>query len=421
MPATTTISACREANSAEPAPAKSRPIIRVAVFAASPPATGLIQELLAETDWCSCRLVENGEAEDESLFLDIDAAVLIAATDQAADTGVRQEAWQERLMELLRRHRVGAMVISPQPWRFADYGFGTVALPPDTPLDMVHGVLLALSRARPVMLLMDKQVENIRRLSEMLSRQYNETQNDLRLAARLQGDFLPRELPEIGPLRFATLYRPSAWVSGDIFDIFRLDERHWGFYIADVVGHGVAAGLLTVYIKQVIQAKRIFKDSYELVSPAEVLSSLNEHIAARELRDSQFATGWYGLINVETLELKYAVAGHPPVLLIQPGGGSRELRGEGCILGLGVGQQFTTESVYLTPGDRLLAYTDGLESVLIADRPPWPRAPVLADKVQELLHLPAKELIARLGDSLDTTPGSLTRADDASAIVIDVL
>jgi len=64
---------------------------------------------------------------------------------------------------------------------------------------------------------------------------------ELRLDSRLQRDFLPKQLPTVGDIRFHVLYRPATWVCGDVYDVQRLDERFIGFYLADAVGHGVAA------------------------------------------------------------------------------------------------------------------------------------------------------------------------------------
>ncbi|MCJ7730115.1 MAG: SpoIIE family protein phosphatase, partial [Sedimentisphaerales bacterium] len=74
----------------------------------------------------------------------------------------------------------------------------------------------------------------------------------LRLAGQVQRDFLPSYLPDNDRLRWAAIFLPAECVSGDIYDVARLDEQHIGFYIADVVGHGMPAALLTIFIKQAL-------------------------------------------------------------------------------------------------------------------------------------------------------------------------
>src|SRR5688572_5223671 len=64
---------------------------------------------------------------------------------------------------------------------------------------------------------------------------------ELQLAALVQREFLPREMPSMGGVEFAALWRPTNYVSGDIYDLIRLDENNVGVFIADAVGHGVPA------------------------------------------------------------------------------------------------------------------------------------------------------------------------------------
>ncbi|MBN2563205.1 MAG: serine/threonine-protein phosphatase [Phycisphaerae bacterium] len=397
------------------------PIIHVALLGAKTTRPGVLNELIDAADWCVCEHVELSNEDRPSAFRRFDVAVV-------ADKGIARprhaesrSAEQDRQLELLQRFSMGVLILSSRPWLFAGFGAGVVCLPPDASVDMIHGVLLALHRSRPVLRQIDKQVTNLNRLSQTLRREFEATDRELRLASRLQHDFLPRELPKDGPIRFVTLFRPCTWVSGDIFDIFRLDERHWGFYIADAVGHGVAAGLLTMYIKHAIRPKRIIENGYELVAPSEVMGMLNDQLAFQELPDSQFITGWYGLINTDTLELRYAVAGHPPPMLIDADGGIRELHADGCLLGLCGGQRFSDESVVLRPGERVMLYSDGLEGTLIARRPPLPQMPELMPGVAELLRLPAGDVINRLRDCLDSEPGSLSRADDVTVVLLDLV
>ena len=73
---------------------------------------------------------------------------------------------------------------------------------------------------------------------------------ELRLAAKLQQDFLPKQLPQVGPIHFHSLFRPAGYVSGDLYDVMRLDEKRVGFFPVDAVGHGMPAALLTMFIKR---------------------------------------------------------------------------------------------------------------------------------------------------------------------------
>src|SRR4051794_27938117 len=81
--------------------------------------------------------------------------------------------------------------------------------------------------------LLHQEVNLLRRRDETVNFAMTRVDEEMRLAARLQQDFLPKILPQLGKLSFHTLYRPAGYVSGDLYDVMRLDENHIGFYMAD--------------------------------------------------------------------------------------------------------------------------------------------------------------------------------------------
>lgn len=371
--------------------------------------------------WCHAAQVDVSQQNDFGQIRSFDVMLYVDSrpiTDLEDRNQVRQA---QDTLELLRKRRIGVVILTDRPWQFANFDAGVVCLPLDSSFDRTEGALRALAHVRPLIRQIDKQYISMQRLGRTLQRRFEETDRELRLASRLQHDFLPQELPQAGPFKFASMFRPCSWVSGDIFDVFRLDETHWGFYLADAVGHGVAAGLLTMYIKHAIRPKRVLANGYELVPPNEVLGHLNALLAAQRLPDSQFITGWYGVLNIETSELQYAVAGHPPALLVSTDGTLQELHGEGCILGIAADESYSNESVTLTPGQRLVLYSDGLEPALITRRPPMPELPEFEPAAVALLSLPAEEFITQLRALLDDSPGSLAQADDVSVLSLDYL
>ncbi len=208
--------------------------------------------------------------------------------------------------------------------------------------------------------IIDQNVNNI-----MLARKWRQTADkmdeELRLARRLQMDFLPHRMPEVGRLRLAARLYPAGWVSGDFYDAFRLDERHVGFYIADAIGHGMPAALLTIFVKRSLQTKRINGRSYELIPPDEALALLNDDLQSAELQHSPFISMFYCVLDVESGKMEYARAGHPRPLILQAGQPVVELQGDGPLLGVVDEPRIERCSYLLEPGQRLLVYTDGVE------------------------------------------------------------
>jgi sigma-B regulation protein RsbU (phosphoserine phosphatase) len=183
----------------------------------------------------------------------------------------------------------------------------------------------------------------------------------LRLAGLVQQDFLPTQLPNTDEARWASVFLPAEWVSGDIYNIVRIDEQHIGFYIADVVGHGMPAALLTIFVKQALVMRETIEDNYRIFAPAEVMKNLNVRMAAQKLSGYQFATCCYCLLNTKTLQMTYARAGHPYPILIRPNEQPEQLQVRGSLLGVFEQAEFIQETIQLQSGDKLLLYSDGAD------------------------------------------------------------
>jgi serine phosphatase RsbU (regulator of sigma subunit) len=186
----------------------------------------------------------------------------------------------------------------------------------------------------------------------------------LRLAGLVQQDFLPAKLPNTDEVHWATIFLPAEWVSGDIYDVVRIDEQHIGFYVADIVGHGMPAALLTIFLKQALVMRETIDNNYRIFSPVEVMKNLNLRMTAQKLSGYQFATCCYCLLNTKTLQLTYSRAGHPYPVLIRPGKEPEQLQIRGSLLGIFEQAEYVQGTVQLQPGDKLLLYSDGAESFI---------------------------------------------------------
>ena len=186
----------------------------------------------------------------------------------------------------------------------------------------------------------------------------------LRLAGMVQRDFLPSHLPNSEDVRWAATFLPAEWVSGDIYDIARIDEQHVGFYVADAVGHSIPAALLTMFIKQALQMRQTIENSYRIFAPAEVVKNLNQKMTGQKLSGYQFVTCCYCLLNLKTRQLTFARAGHPYPILLRKGQPPQQLETRGSLLGIFDNAEFVQQSVQLQTGDRLLLYSDGAESLI---------------------------------------------------------
>ena len=278
--------------------------------------------------------------------------------------------------------------------------------------------LAAAEALQPAIGRLQDELASARKLAKSPSGRIEEMNEEMRLAARLQRDFLPRRMPEVGPARFAVMYRPASWVSGDIYDVTRLDETHVGFYVADAVGHGMPAALLTMFIKHALQTKRIVDHSYQIVPPDVSLSELNIDICRQELSSCQFCTAVYAVLDVADMTLTYARAGHPPPVLIRAGGKIEYLDAPGSLLGIFEQEKYESRRVKLAPGDRLVVFTDGAEEAM--------RSAVhdtRADFGKLILPLAGatrEQMLLELTGWIDQAPVSPNGDDDVTVMVLDI-
>jgi sigma-B regulation protein RsbU (phosphoserine phosphatase) len=265
-------------------------------------------------------------------------------------------------------------------------------------------------------------VEITKHSSDSLAKD-NHTQqleNQLKMAGTVQKDFLPQILPDSDKFKWAVTFMPADWVSGDIYDITRLDEKHIGFYLADAVGHSMPAALLTMFLKQAIQMRHTIGNEYKIFTPLEVISGLNQKMFAQHLRGCQFATCCYCLLNTKTLTLDYCRAGHPYPILISK---NRDWRGpvalqtRGSLLGVFEDAQFEQGSIQLHSGDKLILYSDGAEPFMGAEHNEISLN--FTKEFSDTIALPAKQLAEEF-ENLIRASKDTTELDDITLIALEI-
>jgi phosphoserine phosphatase RsbU/P len=289
---------------------------------------------------------------------------------------------------------------------------------PVSPADIGRQLQLVIDTLQGEITSLQGEVELLRRRDDSLNRYMHRMDEEMRLAARLQRDFLPKQLPQLGRVRFHTLFRPAGYVSGDLYDIMRLDETHVGFYMADAVGHGLPAALLTMFIKNALVTKQIGPDGYRLLPPSQTMARLNEALLSQNLSYATFATAIYGYVNTATHAVCLARGGHPNPVLLTRDGQVRHLEAEGALLGIFPDECFTDCRVQLEPGDRLLVFTDGVEVAFCESEHVDPSQWLV--ELESRKDLPAEALLQSFADRIDANSGSLAPKDDLTMIAIEV-
>ncbi len=232
----------------------------------------------------------------------------------------------------------------------------------------LHAQVKALLRIKEAHDRQAGKTAEMHRINKRLQQLHQQIDYELQLAQRIQASFLPRTLPEVPGTRFAVHYLPRERVGGDFYDVFRLDEHHVGFYVADAMGHGVPASLLTVFVKKSVRAKDVTGRDYRLTPPEEVLVRLNKDLLDQHLSEHPFITMAYALYNHRDGVLRLARAGHPYPLYVPPIGNPTLWRQEGLLLGVTTAT-FPACDYRLNPGDKVLLYSDGLDTGRFENHP----------------------------------------------------
>ncbi len=179
-------------------------------------------------------------------------------------------------------------------------------------------------------------------------------EEEMNLARRIQRGFLMTAFPRRPRLEVHAVNVSSREVSGDFYDVVPAGEDAYLIAIADVSGKGVPAALLSSMLQASLRTQ-----AGVVGSTAAIMGNLNRLVCESTSRQ-QFATFFLALVDERTLTLTYTNAGHNPPLLLRPGAPPRMLATGGTVVGMLDFVVFEQEQLVLAPGDRVIAYTDGL-------------------------------------------------------------
>jgi serine phosphatase RsbU (regulator of sigma subunit) len=250
-------------------------------------------------------------------------------------------------------------------------------------------------------------LQNIRLLKENVERQLFE--EELKIARKIQTQLLPSEPPKLDGFDLSAVTVPSRYVGGDYYDFVLTDDRRLALVVADVSGKGIPASILTATLQAAVRSNADAQAFPELM-----MTRLNR-LMYENTSASEFATLFYGVVDLDTGEMNYANAGHDFPLLVD--GDSTETLGDSGIV-LGCLEDFVYEPSRCTiPVNGTLAiFTDGLTESKSGVGEYFG-----ADRLREALvkHAPgaAKEICERVIEEVKSF-GSGDTMDDLTLVVL---
>ena len=236
-------------------------------------------------------------------------------------------------------------------------------------------------------------------------------ERELELAAAIQRQLLPRELPRLAGLELAGSTLPTRQVGGDYFDFFPLSGGRLGFVVADVSGKGIPAALLVSTVHAAIYLQI---DASETI--VELVSRIDKHLQ-RFSAAHKFLTLFFGVVEPGSGLLRYVSAGHNPAILARRSGQIERLSATGVPLGLVPNGSWTEETVPFGPGDLVCAYTDGFTEATNADEEEF-GLDRLERELTSDLGLPARELSDRLFRAVAVFAQGMPQYDDQTLLIV---
>jgi sigma-B regulation protein RsbU (phosphoserine phosphatase) len=328
------------------------------------------------------------------------------------------EGWQfcRRLRAQLGEHYVPILVITSDSSPAArlnslECGADNYLLRPFSNRELLTQVQSFL-RLKDLYSRLNEKTAEVQLINRQLQQAHHQMDLELGWARRLRQSCRPPALTELPHVRFGVCHRPCGHVGGDFFDLFRLDERHVGFYLADAMSHGVPAGLLTAFLKQSMCFKEIVGTQYRLISPDEMLQRLNRDLVDQALAETPFITMVYAVLNFHDRSVAFARAGHPHPVYVPFDGPPHSWPSPGSLLGV-FDTSFPIQRQKLRPGDKLLLFTDGLG---LQEGSP-DATPELLASVERHRTLPAQEFVDQLHTDLFATA---THPDDFTLLAAEL-
>lgn len=270
---------------------------------------------------------------------------------------------------------------------------------------------------------LDERNRHLSEINRTLSDAYATIRHDLESAAAMQKALLPAPLRRPG-VTVDWLFQPSAFVAGDMFDYFVMDEQRLSFYQLDVAGHGVPAALLSFTLQRVLaqgameQHLRQQDSSLEGATIPPRVAELNRRFQSG-IDPLLYFTLIYGHLDWRSGRVTLTQAGHPrPIWLHRTDRRSELVGGSGFPVGMLPDLAYDAITFDLAPGDRLFLYSDGITECTNAQGEHFSEArllPLLAATAAQS----AATVATCVGQALREWKGDENHQDDITLLILE--
>lgn len=161
--------------------------------------------------------------------------------------------------------------------------------------------------------------------------------------------------PDMFPeARFGVYYKALEVAGGDFYEVIRISDNIFSYFVADFSGHDIKTSYMTSSVKALLK-----QNCNTVYQPMESMKMIND-VLSEILPEGRYLTASYVRLNRRTKQAVIVSCGHPPVVYVPVSGEARLINLEGDILGLFKDVYFGSEVIDVVPGDRFYLYSDGV-------------------------------------------------------------
>jgi sigma-B regulation protein RsbU (phosphoserine phosphatase) len=252
-------------------------------------------------------------------------------------------------------------------------------------------------------------IENAR-LNER-EKQLIKMQEELKLAAKIQAELLPKTSPQIPGYDIAGKSIAAQTIGGDYFDFVSIDEQRLAVCLGDVSGKGLTAAMLMANLQATLRGQALATSS-----PSACMRRANALLHQSTSAD-KFVTLFYGVLDYANHQLHFCNAGHDHPFLFSNSPEPIRLKTGGIILAMMEEFAFAEETISLSPHSLLVIVSDGITEA-INERAEYFGEERLAEVISANRTRSAAEMIEAIVGAAKLHAGGTVQSDDMTVVVV---
>jgi len=256
-----------------------------------------------------------------------------------------------------------------------------------------------------------ERTQELQQSKNIAEKLLQEIKTDLLLAKKIQQNILPQDLQLSPKLDIHIAFLPLNEVGGDLYDITKISDTKFRFFIADATGHGLQAALLTMTIKSEYENIKNLD-----LTPSELLTIINEQFYKKYKNLTTFFSCIILDLDLEKNELLFSSAGHPAQLFLDSNQ-THIMEKQGRLIGILGNTKYKDIRHTLNPGAKIFLFTDGAYEQFSEKEEEYGE-----DRLIQIINKNQNEngekILNNILQSLDEFSGNGDREDDLTMIWI---